>query len=240
MFRVACALVKRPPATIWLKRTSASCPKGSFELRFTLPLPCAVVAEPRFDPGTMTAAPSTMMPPPGLAPGLPPEEDERHPHAAAAPAAAAGMRTEPPGSHSSESYDPWVRQDPWNRMGTMDPDPANAEYIQFLQWRQANAPPRPPTPGANRPELVHLHGMGGMHHNDPLAAPMAQWGYAARDEAERTTAGPPPEWDGVQGLQDQGKTLVENHQDPGSCKGATFVERIVRHSVGTHEVLSHR
>ena len=137
------------------------------------------------------------MPPPGLAPGLPPEEDERHPPAAAAPATAAGMRTEPPGSNSSEGYDPWARQDPWNRTGAMA-EPANADYIQLLQWRQANAPPRPPTPGANRPELVHLHSMGGTHQIDPLATPMAQWGYAARDEAERTTAGPPPEWDGVE------------------------------------------
>ena len=71
---------------------------------------------------------------------------------------------------NSEDYDPWMRRDPWGRGDRRGQGSHDPEYIQFLQWRQGQ----------------EGRGMWGSH---------SPWHFA-RDEHERTTAGPPPEWDG--------------------------------------------
>ena len=84
-------------------------------------------------------------------------------------------------SATSADRDPWARADPWSggRFPRRQDYGAEEEFLQFVEWRAARE--RGNTWAANTG-----HGQG--HGN---------FWYAARDEQERTTAGPPPEWDGV-------------------------------------------
>ena len=93
----------------------------------------------------------------------------------------ASMRRPAGSNASSMSGDPWARQDPWSReprAGRPLPLSNGAEYEQFLQWR------------AQFGGGTFGGYDGGFHSQGPL-------GEALREQHERTTAGPPPEWDGV-------------------------------------------
>ena len=95
----------------------------------------------------------------------------------------AGRRSAGRRSDSSLGRDPWERQDPWSagrdRGHDVRAPGLESEFMQFLQWRSR--------PGAGLPGLFAGH-QGG---SDGALL------QAARDEHERTTAGPPPEWDGI-------------------------------------------
>lgn len=85
----------------------------------------------------------------------------------------------PRAESEGSSGNPWARSE-GRRHGAEVRAPAlEQEFAQFLQWRQANQP----------------YGMGLQpgHYGD---AGQGLW-QAARDEQERTTPAPPPEWDGV-------------------------------------------
>ena len=93
----------------------------------------------------------------------------------------------PRAASDASSGDPWARSgnDPWAD-GRRREVPVRApvleeEFLQFLQWRQA--------------QPNQAYGMG-HQHGGAGAAGQGLWHFA-RDEHERTTAGPPPEWDGV-------------------------------------------
>ena len=129
-------------------------------------------------------------PPPGFAP-----EDANWQTTAGRPTGTAATEghSAGAGSLSSDGSDPWIRRDPWTRLPAQEN--VNTDYLQFLQWRQGlEAGPATPPTGAQmtppvRNDFVRLGAQQELH---PL-----HWGHAAREEAERTTAGPPPEWDGA-------------------------------------------
>ena len=81
-------------------------------------------------------------------------------------------RQGPVSNPGSDDIDPWLRGDPWQRGRDLHPDEVRGDpdYDQFLQWK---------------------YGRRGGHQ----MGPMGVW-QMDRDEHERTTAGPPPEWDG--------------------------------------------
>ena len=85
-------------------------------------------------------------------------------------------------SATSADRDPWARVDPWsaNRYPRRQDYGAEDEFLQFVEWRAAR------DRGA-----TWTNWNGGWQGNGNV------W-QAARDEQERTTAGPPPEWDGVE------------------------------------------
>ena len=129
-------------------------------------------------------------PPPGFAP-----EDANWQTTAGRPTGTAATEghSAGAGSLSSDGSDPWIRRDPWTRLPAQEN--VNTDYLQFLQSRQGlEAGPATPPTGAQmtppvRNDFVRLGAQQELH---PL-----HWGHAAREEAERTTAGPPPEWDGA-------------------------------------------
>ena len=91
------------------------------------------------------------------------------------------------GLSEGSSRDPWARSDPWSegrqaaRPQRVRAPALEEEFMQFLQWRQGNQPA--------------AHGIG-LHPGLSANVGHGLW-QAARDEQERTTAGPPPEWDGT-------------------------------------------
>ena len=93
----------------------------------------------------------------------------------------------PRAASDASSGDPWARSgnDPWadgrRREVPVRTPVLEEEFLQFLQWRQA--------------QPNQTYGMG-HQHGGAGAAGQGLWHFA-RDEHERTTAGPPPEWDGV-------------------------------------------
>ena len=91
------------------------------------------------------------------------------------------------GLSEGSSRDPWARSDPWSegrqaaRPQRVRAPALEEEFMQFLQWRQGNQ--------------SAAQGIG-LHPGLPASVGHGLW-QAARDEQERTTAGPPPEWDGT-------------------------------------------
>ena len=150
----------------------------------------AVVAEPVSSRDRVIGAMDHPAPPPGFAP-----EDANWQTTANRPTgpAATEGHSAGAGSLSSDGSDPWVRRDPWTRLPAQEN--VNTDYLQFLQWRQGleAGPATPPTGAQVTPPVRHdFVRLGAQPELHPL-----HWGQAAREEAERTTAGPPPEWDGA-------------------------------------------
>ncbi|CAL1160076.1 unnamed protein product [Cladocopium goreaui] len=86
-------------------------------------------------------------------------------------------------SDASTGRDPWARRDPWSvprsQAAEVRAPGLESEFLQFLQWRaQASAVDQ------------------GLYQGHQEGSNRALW-QAAREEHERTTAGPPPEWDGI-------------------------------------------
>eukprot|EP00435_Cladocopium_sp_Y103_P042258 s916_g11.t1 len=82
----------------------------------------------------------------------------------------------------ASSGDPWARTDPWSEGRRPVRAPVmEEEFMQYLQWRQATQ--------------NQTYGFG-LHPGLQGGSGQGLW-QVARDEHERTTAGPPPEWDGT-------------------------------------------
>eukprot|EP00434_Breviolum_minutum_P025504 symbB.v1.2.022535.t1/scaffold2006.1/size92704/3 len=88
-------------------------------------------------------------------------------------------------SATSADRDPWARTDPWsgNRYPRNHDYQNEDEFLQFVEWRAAR--------DRGAPWTTNHGGWNGPWYGN------GQMWHAARDEQERTTAGPPPEWDGV-------------------------------------------
>lgn len=106
----------------------------------------------------------------------PPDPGERTPRSN-------GGRSTGRRSDASTGRDPWARRDPWSvprsQAAEVRAPGLESEFLQFLQWRaQASAVDQ------------------GLYQGHQEGSNRALW-QAAREEHERTTAGPPPEWDGI-------------------------------------------
>ena len=123
---------------------------------------------------------------------------------------------------SSGARDPWGRSDPWSasrgRGGARHVDRRmEEEFIQFVQWRNMQ---NEATDGGLR---GHLYG--------GVAGGGAGW-YAARDEHERTTAGPPPEWDGssieFRDYKLKAKIWLRTTRTPANARGPLLLKNLTK------------
>lgn len=122
---------------------------------------------------------------------------------------------------SSGAKDPWGRSDPWSASrgrGTRQLDRRmEEEFIQFVQWRNMQ---NEATEGGLRGNLY-----GG------VAGGGAAW-YAARDEHERTTAGPPPEWDGssieFRDYKLKAKIWLRTTRTPAYARGPLLLKNLTK------------
>ena len=110
-----------------------------------------------------------------------------------------------------------AREDPWSvgraqRREVRAPD-LEEEFMQFLQWRNR---PNDETYGAGL-QRGHRGGFG-------------QGLWAARDERERTTAGPPPEWDGTtmefKDYKIKAKIWLKTTRTPAHARGPLLLKNL--------------
>eukprot|EP00435_Cladocopium_sp_Y103_P034899 s429_g9.t1 len=146
-------------------------------------------------------------------PRVPTSEDEDEegegPRAAPAAAASAGRAGSRAGSTSrsqnSEDRDPWLRRDPWQRGEPGRGAPRDPDYVQFLQWRE------------------------GQQNRNPWST--NPWNFA-RDEHERTTAGPPPEWDGenleFKDYKLKAKIWLRTTRTPPAARGPLLLKSLTK------------
>eukprot|EP00435_Cladocopium_sp_Y103_P056623 s299_g19.t1 len=130
----------------------------------------------------------------------------------------------PPRSESGQSEGssrlPWARSDPWSegrQRTTQVRAPAlEEEFAHFLQWRQATA-----------------QGNGNMGLQPGLygGANQGLW-QAARDEQERTTAGPPPEWDGssieFKDYKIKARIWLKTTRTPAHARGPLLLKNLTK------------
>ena len=114
-------------------------------------------------------------------------------------------RTTAASTPRSDDRDPWERADPWQPRGRgRDPDDPAAEYAQFLRWRQAQ--------------------QGG--HQYP-----GFWNLA-REDHERTTAGPPPDWDGenidFKDYKLKARIWLRTTRTPPSARGPLLLKALTK------------
>ena len=132
-------------------------------------------------------------------------------------------RDKPPSEdgYSSGARDPWGRSDPWSAsrgrgQRTLDRR-MEEEFIQFVQWRNMQ---NEATDGGLRGALHGgVAGGGGIWHT-------------VRDEHERTTAGPPPDWDGqsieFRDYKLKAKIWLRTTRTPANARGPLLLKNLTK------------
>ena len=133
-----------------------------------------------------------------------------------------GVDAAPPSEdgYSSDARDPWGRSDPWSasrgRSQRNLDRRMEEEFIQFVQWRSMQN------------DAVEGGLRGGLHGG---VAGGGVWN-AVRDEHERTTAGPPPEWDGLsiefRDYKLKAKIWLRTTRTPANARGPLLLKNLTK------------
>ena len=134
-----------------------------------------------------------------------------------------GARADHEEQSSVHSADPWARGDSWQSPGPSGG--LEAEFAQFMDWRKRQ--------------------MGNYEAMWNSSWSRAPWGWSesrwhGQDEHERTTAGPPPEWDGTniefKDWKLKAKIWLRTTRTPASARGPLLLKNL---SKGPWQDLKH-